>query len=102
MAADSLFDCLINLNNQKFKFNIDELSTTKNRVNSMGDKFEECVCRAIVDGMSIKKQEDYMRQRESIISYVGNDSSPPDLIIKKGPAIEIKHCKYRAKVQLNS
>lgn len=64
--------------------------TVNNRANSMGDALEYFVkdlfCSSLNEKDFIKRDEIY----SNYLSYLGNSNNPPDFIIKKSSAIEVK------------
>ena len=63
---------------------------TNNRANNMGDALEYFVkdlfCNSLKENNFTKKDEIYSKY----LSYLGNNSNPPDFIIKKSSAVEVK------------
>ncbi len=61
----------------------------KNRMNNMGETLEsfinDALCNSFIDDDQIK-----LKKKSECFSYLGNQNNPPDLIIKKGDAFEIK------------
>lgn len=96
-----LFEGLLNLKNNKYNISYSGKTST-NKMNAQGDQFEEFVAKCIAGATDIKNQDDLKDHMESVFSYTGNSVNPPDLILKNGPAIEIKHTKPYADIQLNS
>lgn len=74
-----------------------------NRINGMGDALEfyvkDLFCNSLAETDLGNKNEIYSKY----FSYVGNQNNPPDLMIKKGDAIEIKKVEgLTATLALNS
>jgi hypothetical protein len=74
-----------------------------NRANSMGDALESYIkdlfCNSLNENNLKKKNEIYSKY----FSYIGNQNNPPDIIIKKGDAIEVKKIEsLRSGIALNS
>lgn len=75
---------------------------SKNRANSVGDYLEyyskDLFCNTFSEHDIDEKEKIYA----DYLSYGGNNSNPPDFIIKKGPAIEVKKLEGFGAVPLNS
>src|SRR3989338_3802340 len=64
-------------------------STYLNRVNAVGEQLEFYIKDALSSSFKLphdKKQKEYAE----VFSWLGNQNHPPDIIIKKGDAFEIK------------
>ncbi len=77
-------------------------SSSRNMMNSMGEKLEEYVkdlfCNSFGDTEQIKIQK-----HSQCFSYLGNQNNPPDIIIKNGDAIEVKKIENQnSQLALNS
>lgn len=69
---------------------LDEYSTKYLiRINAVGDQLEYFVKDAISDSFKLIPSEKPIRYSE-VFSWLGNQNNPPDLIIKKGDAFEVK------------
>ena len=82
--SNSILNLILNLKNNTFTNEV-EIKKSNNRINDVGDGFEEYVQRIFLGNLSFSK-----KNINKIFSYIGNKSNPPDLIIKNGDAIEIK------------
>ncbi|MFH1997823.1 MAG: NgoPII family restriction endonuclease [Patescibacteria group bacterium] len=74
-----------------------------NRANHMGDALEfyvkDLFCNSVNEKNLEKKNETYSKY----FSYIGNQNNPPDIIIKRGDAIEVKKIEsLRSGIALNS
>ena len=74
-----------------------------NRVNNIGDALEfyikDLFCNSLNETNLEKKNEIYSKY----FSYIGNQNNLPDIIIKKGDAIEVKKIEsLRSGIALNS
>lgn len=77
-------------------------STYLNRINAVGEQLEFYIKDAI-SGTFKKKQEKKEESYMGIFSYLGNQNNPPDMIIKKGDAFEIKKIESpKSHIALNS
>lgn len=61
----------------------------KNRMNNMGEALEnfisDALCNSFNDDYDVK-----LKKKSDYFSYLGNQNNPPDLIVKKSDAFEIK------------
>jgi len=74
-----------------------------NRANSIGDALEyyikDLFCESLLEKDLQKKNEIYNKY----FSYIGNQNNPPDIMIKKGDAIEVKKIEsIKSDIALNS
>jgi NgoPII restriction endonuclease len=75
----------------------------QNRINRLGEKLEVFVQQAFAGVFETQTELELAQQTQSIFSYVGNNSNPPDLILSGGDAIEIKKLKsLKSAISLNS
>lgn len=61
-----------------------------NRANSMGDALEEYIKDIFSGTYNIQNQKDRLERISEVFSYLGNNSNPPDAMLKNGDAIEVK------------
>lgn len=61
----------------------------RNRANNMGDALEEYVKDLFANSFELNEVERNRRLSE-VFSYLGNNSNPPDAMLKNGDAIEVK------------
>lgn len=76
-----------------------------NRMNVMGDPLEEYVKNMFADTFGVTNPIDRMKSISQTFSYLGNDSTPPDGMLKggnMGDAIEVKKTNSFGGIQLNS
>lgn len=72
------------------------------RINTTGEQLEFYVKDAIADCFK-KKQSEKEAEYRRTFSYLGNQNNPPDMIIKKGDAFEIKKIENQtSSLALNS
>lgn len=85
---------LVALNNLlKYKENklIDFYRTnTNNRANNMGDALEFYIKDLFCSTMEVKDFNVKDREYSKYLSYLGNSNNPPDFIIRKAEAVEVK------------
>ncbi len=74
-----------------------------NRVNAEGDALEDYIQDAYASALNLNGQA-RQSQLDSVFSYIGNASNPPDIMIKGGAAIEVKKLQSfnTGQLQLNS
>lgn len=85
------------------KTNLQEDYVRVNRANSMGNALERYVVDSFADTISETDENKRNAQVNQIFSYLGNDSNPPDAMLKGGAAIETKKIESRnSQLQLNS
>lgn len=100
MRSDIL-RAVVNISN-RHDFNVGEPIENSNRANAMGDVLEKYIADAFAGTFEMNEAERIQRQSE-VFSYIGNNSNPPDLMIRGGAAIEVKKIENRnSQLQLNS
>ena len=78
-------------------------SSSSNRVNSLGESFENYVKDIFCNSFQIKNTDEKNKIFAQNFSYIGNQNNPPDLIIQNGDAVEIKKIEnLNASIALNS
>lgn len=88
----TVIDAIINLI-QNPVFNVSDVNTGNNRINMVGDGLEYYI-------KSLFSGEDDIN---TVFSYTGNSSNPPDIMIKGGDAIEVKKVtNHNSAIALNS
>lgn len=74
----------------------------KNRANNAGDALEEYVKDIFANSFDMSEME-RLKRLNAVFSYLGNNSNPPDAMIKNGDAIEVKKIENdNARLALNS
>ena len=74
----------------------------KNRANNAGDALEEYVKDIFANSFDMSEME-RLEQLNAVFSYLGNNSNPPDAMIRNGDAIEVKKIESdNAALALNS
>ena len=74
----------------------------KNRANGAGDAFEEYIKDLFTNAFNLS-ETDRLEAINNAFSYVGNNSNPPDAMLRGGDAIEIKKTEdIGASLALNS
>lgn len=97
----NIIKAIINLV-KKFDTEVNDSKDIHNRANSMGDGLEEYIKDLFVDIENSSKVEK-MQAKSEIFSYLGSRNAPPDAMLKKGDAIEVKKIEtLKASLSLNS
>ena len=97
----NIIDAIINLVENKI-FDMKDINNQHNRANSIGDSLEEYVKDLFAGTFNLNEVE---RQEKisKTFSYLGNNSNPPDAMLKKGAAIEVKKIESdNSDIALNS
>ena len=82
--------------------NLMEQHQGRNRVNNVGTALEEYIKDLFANSLDISEQE-RLERRNRVFSYLGNNSNPPDAMLRGGDAIEIKKIEsFSAALALNS
>lgn len=97
-----IIDAVINLVNSN-KFDLPKVSQGRNRANSTGDALEMYVKDIFSGTMHETDESEKVIEHSKVFSYLGNNSNPPDAILKGGDAIEVKKMEsVSADLALNS
>lgn len=76
---------------------------SRHRANGEGDSLEEYVKDLYAGTLRETDEQKRLEKISNIFSYLGNDSNPPDAMIKGGDAIEVKKIESaQGEIQLNS
>lgn len=84
----NIVDAVINLVNNPI-MQIETYSNKRNRANSVGASLEEYVKDLFADTFNFNEIR-RMKKINEVFSYLGNNSNPPDAMLKNGDAIEVK------------
>lgn len=83
--------------------NLQEIYMGSNQANSMGDALEKYIVDSFADTILEDDESARILKVNQVFSYLGNDSNPPDAMLKGGAAIETKKIENRnSQLQLNS
>lgn len=78
-------------------------SKSQNRINSIGEALEEFIKDSFADTIYETNPITKLEKHSQLFSYIGNQNNPPDLIIKKGDAVEVKKIQsLNSAIALNS
>lgn len=85
----NLLDAIINIINNH-QFELRQYSESHNRANNMGEALEEYVKDAFGNTFQVNDLEKRNLMLSQTFSYLGNQNNPPDSILCRGDAIEVK------------
>lgn len=86
-----------------FSDNILNIEDGPNRINDVGERLEIYIKHLFANIKNTDGNDQKLLKIDNVFSYTGQKNSPPDLILKKSDAIEIKKIsKIGSKLQLNS
>ncbi len=72
------------------EFHIKVMYSGRNRANGMGDALENYIKDAFAGTFNVSNEIERMKIFNEKFSWLGSQNNPPDIMIKKGDAIEIK------------
>jgi hypothetical protein len=76
---------------------------SKNRINQMGEAVECFIKDIFADTVTESDQQKKLLRYSEVFSYSGNANNPPDLILRRGDAVEVKKIEsIGAGIALNS
>ncbi len=97
----SIVDAIVNLVKNPVASLVREYHS-RNRANNAGDALEEYV-KDLFAGTFDSREDERLERLESVFSYLGNNSNPPDAMLRGGDAIEVKKIEtVDASLALNS
>lgn len=97
----NIIDAVINLVNKPVT-EVVSYYKGHNRANNAGEALEEYIKDLFANSFGLNEQARLQKMSE-VFSYLGNNSNPPDAMLKKGDAIEIKKIETNtASLALNS
>jgi hypothetical protein len=75
----------------------------KNRIHQKGIPLEELIKDIFADSLDESDKSIIASKHSQVFSYLGNQNNPPDLMIERGDAIEVKKIgSFKTEIQLNS
>ncbi|PGK44181.1 restriction endonuclease [Bacillus anthracis] len=102
MATTNVLNALMNLGTY-LKNDIKEIYSGSNRMNSQGAALEFYIKDSYCNSFSVEGIEVKKAIHEQYFSYLGNDSNPPDFVVKNGEGVEVKKLEsLTGQLQLNS
>ncbi|MDP7980338.1 NgoPII family restriction endonuclease [Bacillus sp. WLY-B-L8] len=100
--AVNVLNALMNLGTY-LNNDIKDIYSGSNRMNSQGTALEFYVKDAYCNAFDTENIEEKIKIHEQYFSYLGNDSNPPDFVIKDGEGVEVKKLEsLTGQLQLNS
>ena len=98
----NIIDAVINIVHSGV-YSLQESYIRANRANSMGDALEKYVTDSFCGAIGESDEFVRLEKIKEVFSYLGNDSNPPDAMLRGGAGIEIKKIQSRgSSLQLNS
>ncbi|NIZ19772.1 NgoPII family restriction endonuclease [Entomospira culicis] len=83
--------------------NLKDVTSAKNRANSLGVSLEEYIKDAFADTFHTSDAQARLNKLAGTFSYLGSQNNPPDMMLRGGDAIEVKKITARnADLALNS
>lgn len=70
-------------------FRLMNMNGGNNRINSVGYALEDYIKNLFANTFECNENEKLLKWNE-IFSYLGNDSNPPDIMLRNGDAVEVK------------
>lgn len=97
----NIINAIVNLVNQPVT-DLRAITQGNNRANSAGAALEEYM-KDLFSGSFHLPENQRIKKHSEVFSYLGNDSNPPDAMLKNGDAIEVKKIESRTSaLALNS
>lgn len=84
----NIINAIINLVNNPITTLVTQYRSS-NRANQAGDALEEYIKDLFAGSFNLSEIE-RIKKHSEVFSYLGNNSNPPDAMLKKGDAIEVK------------
>ena len=98
----NILEAIYNIVNRPI-FEIKSHYTGRNRANSVGEALENYIKDAFANTFEIDDEHERIQIFNQNFSWLGNQNHPPDIIIRKGDAIEVKKIQSaRSDLALNS
>jgi NgoPII restriction endonuclease. len=85
----NIINAIINLVNNPV-VELQEYYYSRNRANSMGASLEEYVKDLFANTFNCNNEVERLEKIQKVFSYLGNNTNPPDGMLRNGDAIEIK------------
>lgn len=97
----NIIDAIVNLVKQT-TLTLESKKRGGNRANDMGTALEDYIKDLFADSCGLKAKE-RMKKWQDVFSYLGNNTNPPDIMLKNGDAIEVKKIQTKSSaIALNS
>ena len=85
----NILEAIINIANNPI-LEIRNHYTGRNRANNVGEALETFIKDAFADLITETDEQERMKRYNEVFSWLGNQNHPPDIMIRKGDAIEVK------------
>lgn len=86
---NNILKAIINLT-QTPTYELKGFYSNHNRANSMGDALEEYIKDIFAGTYHITNEQQRLEKISEVFCYLGNNSNPPDAMLRNGDAIEVK------------
>lgn len=96
----NIIDAIVNLVKNPIT-DVKQFYKSNNRANNMGDALEEYV-KDIFANTFYDDENTRNRKIGEVFSYLGNSNNPPDAMLRRGDAIEVKKLEGNGSLALNS
>lgn len=93
----NIIDAILNLVENPV-IEIQQVYKNKNRANSAGDALEAYIIDLFAGTFHFDTEQERIEQIAETFSYLGNNSNPPDAMLKNGDAIEVKKIETQGNV----
>ena len=85
----NILEAIINIVNNPI-LEIRNHYTGRNRANNVGEALETFIKDAFANLITETDEQERMKRYNEVFSWLGNQNHPPDIMIRKGDAIEVK------------
>ena len=85
----NILEAIINIANNPI-LEIRNHYTGRNRANNVGEALETFIKDAFANLITETDEQERMKRYNEVFSWLGNQNHPPDIMIRKGDAIEVK------------
>jgi len=100
--VSNILNAFINIVNN-YQIEIQNLTQGNNRANNMGEGLESYIKDVFANTVMETNEQKKLEIFEKVYAYQGNKNNPPDLMLKKSDAIEIKKLESKnSAIALNS
>lgn len=85
----NILEAIVNIANNPI-FEIKHHYSGRNRVNNIGEALEAFIKDAFANTIKANNEQERILKYNEVFSWLGNQNHPPDIMIRKGDAIEVK------------
>ncbi len=98
----NIIEAIINVVNNPI-YELRKVYENNNRANSTGDALEEYIKDLFANTLNCQNEYERIEKFSKVFSYLGNNTNPPDCMLKNGDAIEVKKIENKnSSLALNS